>query len=138
MWSGLQFTNIPRLLKENSLRLEINGTAINHYGDFLHVFIFPKQISAQYAIDTIEAYVNKGDVSAIDISMGWFGLVDHVLFVYGYDDENLFVFDTHTLPALEYKKQTDKEDKRYIMKLPKSIVQKRWTRWGRVWRMVKI
>ena len=100
--------------------------------------IFPKRISANDALSVVETSVNKGKVSAIDIGINTFGLVDHVLFVYGYDDKNLFVFDTQKLPVLEYEKQTKEEDNRFIMKLSKQIVHKRWTRWGRVWTVMPI
>ncbi len=133
MWSALQFTKVPSTLKQNGLYLSINGKHIRHYFDFLFAHVLPKKISVNEALAVVEASVNKGEVSAIDIGIGLFGLVDHVLFVYGYDDENLFVFDTQKLPMLEYDKQTEEGDKRFIMKLSKNVVFKRWTRWGRVW-----
>jgi hypothetical protein len=133
MWSALQFIKVPKTLKQNNLYLTINGKHIRHYFDFLFAHIFPKKISAGDALSAVEASVDKGEVSAIDIGIGSFGLVDHVLFVYGYDNDNLFVFDTQKLPMLEYEKQTKEGDNRFIMKLPKQIVRKRWTRWGRVW-----
>lgn len=133
MWSALQFTKVPDTLKQNGLHLAINGKYIRNYFDFLLAHILPKKIRVDYALSAVETSVNKGEVSAIDIGISMFGLVDHVLFVYGYDDESLFVFDTQKLPMLEYEKQTEESDKRFIMKLPKSVVFKRWTRWGRVW-----
>lgn len=133
MWSALQFNKVPKIFKKYNLYLAINDKQIRHYFDFLFAFLFPKKISAQYAISVVEANVNKGEVSGIDISISLFGLVDHVLFVYGYDDENLFVFDTHKLPKLEYEKLTKDGDNKFIMKLPKAVIYKRWSRWGRVW-----
>ncbi len=133
MWSALQFTKVPQILKQNNLHLTINGKRIRHYFDFLFAHIFPKKVSATDALSVVETSVNIGEVSAIDIGISTFGLVDHVLFVYGYDDENLFVFDTQKLPMLEYEKQTKEGDSHFIMKLSKQIVRKRWTRWGRVW-----
>jgi hypothetical protein len=133
MWSGLQFTKVPRVLKQNGLYLTINGKKIENHLDFLLAFVLPKKFSADYALSEVETHVNQGKVSAIDISISMFGLVDHVLFIYGYDDENLFVFDTLKLPALEYEKQTNENDGRFIMKLSKEIIRKRWSRWGRVW-----
>lgn len=133
MWSALQFTKVPNTLKQSGLYLAINGKNIRNYLDFLFAHILPKKISADYALSAVEERVNKGEVSAIDVGISMFGLVDHVLFVYGYDDENLFVFDTQKLPMLEYEKQTKDGDGRFIMKLPKSVVRRRWTRWSRVW-----
>ena len=133
MWSTLQFTKVPKIFKQNNLHITINDKHIRRHFDFLSAIIFPKKISADDALSAIEASVNKGEVSAIDISIGMFGFIDHVLFVYGYDDKNLFVFDTHKIPALEYEKQTKEEDARFIMKLPKQTVRNRWTRFGRVW-----
>ena len=59
------------------------------------------------------------------------GLLDHVMFVYRYDESNFYVFDSHQVSNLEYEK-ADGEN-RYYMKLPKSIVIKRWSKFGRVW-----
>jgi len=136
MWSALQFTKVPETLKQNGLYLSINGKKIENYFDFLFAHILPKNISIDQALLNVEESVDRGEVSAIDIGIGMFGLVDHVLFVYGYDDENFFVFDTQKLPMLEYEKQTEESDNRFIMKLSKEVVRKRWTRWGRVWRIV--
>jgi len=138
MWSTLQFTRMPDFLRKNSISLSINTKSIKNYFDFMLAQIMPKKISVLEAISIVERNVDNNKVSGIDIGIGMFGLIDHVLFVYGYDEENLFVFDTHVLPKLEYEKQTKVGDNRFIMKIPKSIISKRWTHWGRVWEVSQI
>jgi uncharacterized protein YvpB len=65
--------------------------------------------------------------------MGVFGLLDHVMFVYGYDKENLYVFDTLKAKIAYYN-----YDSRYkhIYRLPKSIIKSRWSIFARVWEVV--
>lgn len=76
--------------------------------------------------------ISRGTVIGIDFSIKWFGLVDHVLFVYGYDEENYYVFDTLQLPQLPYEKLTNKGDAFY-MKLPKQAVYERLRPISRIW-----
>ena len=86
--------------------------------------------------ENLEEAIDAGFVVGIDFPFSLLGLINHVIFVYGYDENNLYVFDTHQVLGLEYEKITD--DNRYIMKIPKNIIEKRWTRFGRVWVMKKI
>jgi hypothetical protein len=78
----------------------------------------------------VESKINSGDAVGIDISIGLRGLLDHVMFVYGYDDENLYVFETTQTP-ITY--QSISKEYPQIMRLPRSEIQKRWTKFGRVW-----
>ena len=52
--------------------------------------------------------------------------------------ENFYVFDTQKVKKLEYEKITSKDDERFIMKLSKDIIRKRWTRFGRVWTIAPV
>lgn len=130
-WTMIQFFKVPILFKELKLLLSINSRPIRTFGNFITSIINPNQISAEDAINEVEENINKNYAVGINISLGLFGFLDHVMFVYGYDENNLYVFDTHQAVGLEYKKIT--EDKRYIMKISKDVIRKRWTRFGRIW-----
>lgn len=52
------------------------------------------------------------------------------MFVYGYDKENLYIFDT-LKTKIEYQNHDYKN--KHIYKLPKSIVKARWSIFGRIW-----
>ena len=134
-WLLIQFFKVPALFKKLGLSLSINDKQIKNFASFVFSIINPNKKSAENAITEVENNVDSGFSVGIDVSMGFFGLADHVIFVYGYDKNNLYVFDTHQAPGLEYKKIT--EDNRYFMKLPKEIIKKRWTRFGRVWIITK-
>ena len=98
------------------------------------VFIYPNKKSVEEAIEDIECAIKAGIVSGIDISIS--GLLDHIMFVYGYDDEYFYVLDTHQVPGLEYEKTT--QDSRYIMKISKETIKRRWNKFGRVWIVKKL
>lgn len=139
MWSSLQFTRVPKLMRDAGLELCINNRHIKSFASFFWSIAAPRRVSVEDALRVVEDSIDKKEVVGIDISLGLFGLVDHILFVYAYDAENLYVFDTHDLgKKLEYEKLTPESDNRFIMKLPKSIIRKRWTRFGRVWTVKKV
>ncbi|MEX2052155.1 MAG: hypothetical protein WD991_00465 [Candidatus Paceibacterota bacterium] len=130
-WTMIQFYKIPSLLKNLGLSLVINDRKIRNFLNFLILIIIPKKKTVGEAIDEIEKVIDEGNVVGIDIPVGFFGLYNHIMFVYGYDEENLYIFDTQKIPILEYEKIT--EDYKYIMRLPKSIIKEKWGRFGRVW-----
>lgn len=129
-WLQLQFYKVPRLLKQLSLQLIINDRVINSFFAFIIATMPKRMVPVDSAIKKCEDAVNDGKVSGIDISLGFGGLLDHVMFVYGYDEDNLYVFDTHKVEGLEYEQLSGEK---MIMKLPKSVIKKRWTGCGRVW-----
>lgn len=131
MWTQLQFVYLPELLNQLNLQLNINGKRINSFLDLLISISLPKKSNINQKIKEIEVAVNLGQACAIDLSLNLGGLVDHVLFVHGYDDDNLYVIDTHKAPKLEYQKIT--EDNRFYMRLPKQVIKNRWSAFGRVW-----
>ncbi len=134
MWTGLQFIHTPTVLTQNKLNLTINENPVENYLDIISALMLPKNIPFSKALDVVENTIESQDVVGIDISLGLCGILDHVLFVYAYDKENLYVFDTYNVQGLEYEKMTPENDERYIMKLPKSVVRKRWSQLlGRVW-----
>ncbi len=135
-WTMIQFYKVPRLFKELRLSLSIGDREIKTFMDFIVAMINPHKKLAEEAICEVEEAIDAGFVVGIDFPFSLLGLINHVIFVYGYDENNLYVFDTHQVLGLEYEKITD--DNRYIMKIPKNIIKKRWTRFGRVWVMKKI
>lgn len=128
-WTQLQFWKAAKFLAKYDLVLSINGRTVRGYSSFVYAILFSRN-SLDEALLRVCAAVDEGEVAGIDISLGLYGLLDHVLFVYGYDNDNLYVFDTHTVTDLEYV-QTDTHPHLYV--LPKEVVKKRWTRFGRVW-----
>ena len=130
-WLMIQFFKVPVLFKELGLSLSIGGKQIKTFGNFIVSIINPNQKSAQEAIEEVEKLIGQGFVAGIDISLSLWGLMDHVIFVYGYNEDNLYVFDTHQVAGLEYEKIT--KDTRYIMKISKNTIIKKWSRFGRVW-----
>ena len=134
-WTQIQFFKLPKLLREEALILQINRKEIHHFFGFLYAILFSR-ISYDEAVSLIEKSVNENKASGVDIALRFQGLEDHVLFVYGYDEENLYVFDTHKLPMINYEKITS--DDRYVMKLSRSEVKKRWKRFSRVWELSKV
>ncbi len=135
MWTQLQFAWLPKYLKENQLKLFINNREINSFRNFFFAILFSK-INLNEALKNIETAVDEGRVAGIDIGLKYHGLFDHIMFVYGYDAGSLYILDTHKVPMLEYEKLSQGD--KYFMKLPKEVVQKRWTRFGRVWELKRL
>lgn len=134
-WTQLQFYKLPGFLIENDLVLKINSCIINNFFDFFKSILFSR-MTYDKAIKIIEHRIENGFVSGIDISLGFFGLLDHVIFVYGYDEENLYIFDTHKVSHLNYEKMT--KDNRYFMKLSKKEILERWSTFSRVWEVDRL
>lgn len=128
-WTQVQFKNVGRYLKQQDLSLSINERPITSYGSFVRAIIFSRY-SCDSALTRVQAAVDENSAAGIDVSLGIGGLFDHILFVYGYDEKNLYVCDTHQVPRLEYR-STDQHP--LLFKLPKDIIRARWTRFGRVW-----
>lgn len=137
MWTSLQFIRLFPLLRGEGLDLSINGKAIQNWPAFFLCFVAPRRITAEKAMSIVEHSIDRGEVSGIDISLGLFGLVDHVMFVFAYDADYLYVFDTQKLEKLEYIKITPDDDQRFVLKLPREVIKKRWTHFGRVWTIAR-
>lgn len=132
IWTGLSFHKIPKLLASLGLVLRINRKAVNTYVTFIKCLLPLNHQDYKQGIQDLERAIDERKAAGLDISIGLGGLIDHVMFVYGYDEENFYVFDTHE--AIDcYEKITKRDDDRHIMKLPKTEVQKRWTIFSRVW-----
>lgn len=135
MWTQLQFIKLPKYLKENNLKLFINGKSIDSFFDFVIAILFSPMTYAD-GMTRIERSVDEGTSVGVDIGLGYYGLLDHVMFVYGYDEDNLYVFDTNKVQSLEYYKIGT--DNKFHMRLPKSAIKKRWGIFGRVWELRKL
>src|SRR3989344_694576 len=106
-WSMIQFFKVPKLFKKLGLYLSINNKQIKTFWNFIISIISSNKKSAEQAIHEVEKNIDMNFVAGIDISMGFWGLLNHVIFVYGYDEKNLYVFDTRQVGGLEYEKITE-------------------------------
>lgn len=131
-WTQIQFLRVPQYFRKLGLQIFISDRRINSFFGFVYANLFSR-MSYEKAITSIEKMINGGEVAGVDITIGYGGLLDHVLFVYGYDADNFYVFDTIRAP-IGYAPVGGDE---HTLKLPKTEVKKRWTRFGRVWRVVK-
>ncbi len=138
VWTCLPFYKIPKLLSEKGLVLKINGLQINSFLAFVKSMLLPKFLTADEIFGVVETSINSKSVCGVDITIGLGGLIDHVLFVLGYDVENLYVIDTHVVEEIQYEKLTAENDPRFFMKLPKGVVSRMWSRFGRVWVIERI
>lgn len=132
-WTQIQFANVANFLNQKGLKLSINDCEIKGYLSFVYATLFARKGYID-AIKEIEHAIDHNEVVGIDISLGMSGLLDHVLFVYGYDNDSLYVFDTHRVFRLEYEPI---EGSNFYYRLSKSVVRSRWTRFGRVWSVKK-
>lgn len=135
-WTQIQYFNMPSFLKKHGLALYINNRKIHSYFDLMSAILFSR-LPLDEAMQSFEENVRNNVACAIDIPIEKkkFVLLDHVMFVYGYDQENVYIFDTLTVPGLAYERVRD--DIHYF-KLPRKIIEKNWCLFGRVWRMEKI
>lgn len=129
-WTQLQFYKMPIFLKSLGIHLEINKVKISSFWKLVQALLFSR-INYIEAIKLIQNNVDDGKVTGVDLALKYGGLLDHIMFVYGYDEENLYIFDTNKIPNLEYVKMT--EDDRFYMRLSKAVIKQRWKRWSRVW-----
>ncbi len=134
-WMQIQFMRLPKLLQSKGLSLTINDRHINSFTTFVRAMLCSRMTYSE-ATQRVEEGVQNGHAVGLDIAMAFGGLLDHVLFVYGFDDEFYYVFDTRKVPLISYEKVDETRDE-YFMKISKTEVQKRWKRWSRVWEVVK-
>jgi len=133
-WTQIQFARVPKYFKKLELQLVINDCKIKTFTGFVQAILFSRKSYEQAIID-IEKIVDKNEVAGVDISIGYGGLLDHVLFVYGYDADNFYVFDTIKAPI---KYENISGENSLVLKLSKNEIKKRWTSFGRVWRAARI
>ncbi len=134
-WTQIQYFDMPGFLKKQGLTLYINNQRISSYFSLMWAILFSR-LPLTEAMASLEANVRNNVACAIDIPIEKkkFILLDHVMFVYGYDSENVYVFDTLTVPGLAYERVRD--DVHYF-KLPRTVIEKNWCLFGRVWRVEK-
>lgn len=133
MWTGLHLKHVPLLLSSYGLKLFINKKPVRTWWACFSSLVNPSPLSADKAISMLEHYVDSGKPSAIDLTLKHYGVDDHVMFVFAYDDNNFYVFDTHYVDDIGYTKITEQNDRRLIMRLSKEKVKEKWTRRARVW-----
>lgn len=133
-WTQIQFANVASFLNQKSLKLYINEYEIKGYLTFVYANLFVRK-AYEDSIRAVEDAIDCNEAVGIDISLGVSGLLDHVLFVYGYDEDNFYVFDTHKVKHLEYE-PIDRSNFYYL--LSKDTIRARWTKFGRVWSVKKI
>lgn len=138
IWTGLSFYKVPQLFSNLKLSLSVNGMRVKSYFSFIFSLLPFKIISPEKIIEITQKAVDDGKVAGLDVNVRLFGLVDHVMFVYGYDEENFYVLDTNNVIGLEYEKITPEGDNRFIMKFPKSLLKRKLTIFNRVWVVSKI
>lgn len=132
VWTGLPFMHVPSLMATYNLSLEINGIKITSHWNFMRA-MWSKPLSYRQALNHINTSIDENYAVGIDLPIGVGGLLDHVMFVYGFDARNFYIFDTRQIASLEYQKLTPPDDHRFIMKLPFTTMQKRWKRYSRIW-----
>lgn len=132
-WTQIQFANIASFLNKKGLKLNINDQEIKGYLSFVCANLFSRT-ECNVAIKEVECAINSNAAVGIDISLGMSGLLDHVLFVYGYDDDNFYVFDTHRVSRLEYEPM---DGSNFYYRLSKKVIKDRWTSFGRFWSVKK-
>lgn len=135
-WTQIQYIKMPAFLRKHGLVLYINNWKITSYFDLMSAIVFSRMPLGE-AIHSLENAIKNNVACAIDIPIAkkQFVLFDHVMFVYGYDENYVYIFDTLTVPGLAYERVRD--DIHYF-RLPRTVIQKNWCLFGRVWRVEKI
>lgn len=98
VWTFISFLKVPKYFSSLGLEIEINGKIVKSFPQFVHAAL-SRPPSIEVAMRMIEKSVDDGIVSGVDISVALGGLVDHVMFVYGYDEDNLYIL----IPTLRRK-----------------------------------
>lgn len=132
-WTQVQFYKVPRLFKEYKLILKINNLEIKNFFNFVYAILLSR-IKFNDVINNIKKCIDSNTACGIDYKIGFGGLLDHVVFVYGYDEKGLFIFDTLEGEQYGYKNTKIKENIKY---LSFDEIRKKWTIFGRVWEVMK-
>ena len=86
MGTMFQFAWMSKYLRSNHLELSVNGRKITSFADFVSSILFSR-ISYMGAMAEIEKIIDKEGVAGVDISLKYWGLLDHIMFVYGCDED---------------------------------------------------
>ncbi len=127
------FVHAVSYFKSLKLTIEVNSKTLYSFFDFILSMLFFKPMKFKDAMSQIESCIDSGVACGIDLSAGFGGMLSHVMFVYGYDDSFIYVFDTHKIHQLGYEKITPETDRRFIMKISRNETRQRWTRFNHVW-----
>jgi hypothetical protein len=133
-WTQLQFVYLPEFLRTKNLELFINKKEINTYYDFFDAILYSR-IKVDKAINIIETRIKENKIVGLDIPIKFKGLLDHVMFVYAFDNEFFYVCDTNKVSGLNYEKIGTQN---FFMKISKEEVRSKWNTFARVWEIDKI
>lgn len=134
-WTGLQFVNMPRYLRSLGLNLYINNRSIVSFPSFMVAMLHSRPVSFDTALECTTSSLHNGEAVGIDLVRG---LYDHIMFVGGYDKENLYICDTHRVPGLGYVHVGDgMPSESYFMRFPFKEIESRWNTRCRLWRVTK-
>lgn len=139
VWTGVSFHKLIDYLTKAGLEILINGVLCSTQIDFQKALWWPKKIPHTTALAITHEALRKNQSVGIDLSMGFAGLANHVMFVWAIRDNDLVVFDTHKVARLEYEHFDADIDgfppnpHRFIMRLPLKTIENHWQRWSRVW-----
>lgn len=134
-WTQIQYFDMPAFLRRQGLVLYINNWRIDSYFDLMSALVFSR-LPLSEAMHALEESIKNNVACAIDIPIDRkkFVLLDHVMFVYGYDEQYVYVLDTLTVPGLAYERV--RNDLHYF-RLPRTVIETNWCLFGRVWRVEK-
>jgi hypothetical protein len=135
-WTNFQFIRLENVLKEGGFKLKINNVEVGSFFTFLLTILLNISKPFEKVKNKIEENIDNNVVTGIDVSISLSGLLDHVMFVYGYDNDYYYIFDTHQSPKLNYEQVT--EEYPFLMKIKKDEVKKRWKMFSRIWEVEKI
>jgi hypothetical protein len=133
-WTLLQFTKLHDFLTQQGLILTINDVSVRSFTSFIRSILFSRKTYIS-AVREIEESIDQNMAVGVDLSLGFFGLNDHVMFVYGCDEDNLYVVDTHFVNEAGYEKSDISPN---VYRLPKKVLFQKWSIFSRVWKISKI
>lgn len=139
VWTGLSFFGLIDFLNRNNLELSINDVPCRSRIDLWKALWWPKNIGYLKALSIAGNALSHNRAVGIDISMGFNGLANHVMYVWAIRESDTIVFDTHKVGGLEYEHVHHDVDgfpidpARFVMRLPMTVIENRWRRWSRVW-----
>lgn len=136
--SGLHLSRAPEVLADEGLSLRVNGYPVRGYRDLVAASICrgPHR-KGDHAIAEVHDLISRGVSCGINLPVGGFGLMTHVVFVAGFSRHGLVVLDTHKNSGLGYRKLTPENDPRCAMHLPFEEINARWGRFARVFEVAE-
>jgi hypothetical protein len=106
-WTMLQFVRHQEFLKQHDITLSVNYKKVNSWFNFFWYVITNLYVSNPQKVRLVEyakQQVRVNNAVGLDIGMNYLNTLDHVMFVQGFDDEFFYIFDTRTIPGINYEK----------------------------------